>query len=193
MQAQHLTIVLDLDGVLADFHGKIVEECGPPVTFGWDFKTWYPRTTKVRGLRSAIAWSRDKPWEKADALCRLPSTYENLQPLPGARKGVRALSQAGHKLYVVTARPGNCAEVTFEWCGRWLPRDLEDVIVVSGWKNKLPILRKINPHIVLDDNAETVLELRKAGLHAVVFNQPWNVSVPPPRVDGWRHFVWAMK
>jgi len=194
MTAQHLKIALDLDGVIADFHGKLIEECGPPVSMaGWGWKTWYPRRTTIRGFQSFLAWTKDKPWEKAERMSRDPETYRWLQPLPGARKGVRTLAQAGHTLFIVTARPKGCEDVTITWVKKWLRGDIADVVVVGSTDEKVKFLKSINPHVFLDDNALTIVKARLEGLYSVVFTQPWNMKVEPPRSDGWRHFLWAMK
>jgi len=173
MTVQHLTLVIDLDGVCADFHGALIEYVGPPTDLkGWGFEEWYP-----------IASQR----EKLEAVTAAPESYRNLRLLPACKKTLGILRSAGHKLIAVTARPKEAEEVTKEWCHRNL-RGIFHEIRVVGPDQKLDEILSINPHLILDDNAKTCQALRQKGLYAVLFSQPWNMTAEGHRAMGWTHF-----
>jgi len=179
MNVLHLRIVLDLDGCLADFHGALVETVGPPARIdAWGMKDWYPdNPAKVK---------------EAQAFLKDPENYQHLHLLPAAKKTMKQLSERGHKLHIVTARPktSGMKEATEEWVHRNLRGYIDSVQVVGDGKveTKVNVIKKMAPHICVDDRADTVEALRKEGLYAVVYNQPWNKKVSPPRIFGWTHF-----
>jgi 5'(3')-deoxyribonucleotidase len=170
---QHLTLVIDLDGVCADFHGALIEHVGPPRDIrGWGFEEWYPEAA----LR-----------EKAEAFTADPESYRNLALLPACKKTLNALHNAGHRLIAVTARPKEAEEVTKEWCHRNL-RGLFHEIRVVGPEEKVGKILDIHPHLILDDNSKTCQALREKGLYAIMFSQPWNMAAEGNRTMGWTHF-----
>lgn len=170
----HLTIVLDMDGVIADFHGTLIEKVGAPKRMdSWKWEDWYP--------------GDEKRQIEAKAFTSSPDSYHFLQPLPGARKSIRKIAEAGNKIYIVTGRPEGADWVTQDWVNKYLRGDIEKVFVV-GHASKVGTIKELSPHLVVDDNADTIHQLVEAGIGAVVFNQPWNQDVKDaPRVYGWTH------
>lgn len=180
MTVQHLRIGLDLDGVVCDFHGALIEAVGAPSRMdGWDWATWYPLSLEKQA--QAAAFTAD------------PESYANLAMLPGAKRGVRALHDFGHKITIVTARPKDAEEATQAWVRRHLRGDIEEVMVVGGNGEKVERIVEQAFHLVIDDNAVTIQRLVELGIGAVVFNQPWNVGkVDAPRVYDWRHLRYVI-
>jgi len=173
MTVQHLMIVVDLDGTIADFHGALIERVGPPQSQdGWGFEEWYKEPKQI---------------EAANAFVADPESYRNLQLLPAAKKSIKALADAGHKLIAVTARPPGAKEITEEWLRRHFRGCFIEVHVV-GPEEKVPTIVGLWPHMVVDDNQKTVEALREIGVNAVIFTQPWNWKCDPPRTNGWTHF-----
>lgn len=175
MTVAHLKIVLDMDGVIADFCGAIIEAFGHPPkdSAGWDWNDWYPGDMELQ--------------ERARAFTKNPESYRNLQPLPGARKSIRKIAQAGHPLYIVSARPKGAQEITEAWVHKYLRGDIKEVHTV-GTSQKVHFIEEMHPHLVVDDRPEIIKSLQELGIPVVIFDQPWNVDkVDGPRAYGWTH------
>lgn len=174
MPIQHPTLVIDIDGVLADFHGALIEAVGPPQSQdGWGFEDWYTEQAQV---------------DKANAFTANPESYRNLRPIPVSKKTVQAMDRAGWCLIVVTSRPKDAEDVTREWLRRNFRGCFDQIHVVGSSAEKIELIRTLNPHMVVDDNQKTIEALRQAGIPAIVFAQPWNWKCDPPITSGWTHF-----
>jgi 5'(3')-deoxyribonucleotidase len=175
------TILLDCDGVLADFTGHIhavISRAYPDVMTpdrwtSWDFMRDH-YTADQRAL--------------ASARLREPDFWETILPIVGARAAVERLVQAGHAIHVVTSPWRSCREwatVRTEWIGRHFDLDHRHVHV-SADKSLF------TGRVFVDDKPEHVAEWRAAhtaeemlGVHGLLFDQPYNRQVQLPRVPGW--------
>jgi ketosteroid isomerase-like protein len=94
-------VLLDCDGVLADYVGAILK--GINAQLGTSFQH-----SDVTGWN--IAESLGIKPELVNALSKAPGFVKDLEPIPGAQEGVRALSRS-NIVYVVT-RPGDAMDWT---------------------------------------------------------------------------------
>lgn len=168
-------VVLDIDGVLADFMGKVQSILGPPADpHAYSLHEAYPN---AHG--------------RVDEIVADPETYCDLRPIMGARPGVRKLHDSGLHMAVVTARPKSdrMKQVTIFWISKYFRGDFVSVDVV-GWEEKAEFIKAMNPWLAIDDAPFHLEKMRNLGITVVAFDQPWNHTMkftkPIPRLYSWR-------
>lgn len=168
-----MRIVLDIDGVCADFVGcwaRWLVERGikPRAAVAWEFYLDYPDGTAL--------WKQfyDDPEHLLPALECAPL-------IPGAFEAVASLYE--HEIAFATYRP----EFTLETTQRWL----DNVLGIPDGTELHHVQDKatVPGDLYVDDHGPTVEALLAAGKSAYVFDQPWNREHDVPRVDGWGHLL----
>ena len=165
-----LRILVDLDCIVVDtipswldrIHQRTgVRACLRDIT-SWDLAACYPLTTVSR--------------EDIFSVINEPGFTADLPPMPGALENLKKLHDAGHKIYLVTARFGtNNMPETITWVKKHLPWfDAEKRLCFLHDKSL------INADILIDDRAETLTAYRAAHLHArlLAISYPYNKNVP---------------
>ena len=180
------TIGIDLDGVCYDFVGAVCDLAGMdrPSCESWEFyEEW--------------GWDREKFLEVCrEGLSSRGTLFGYGYVIPGAKEGVHALLDAGHKVVFVTARGGfsggkETREATQRRTLHWLKTEMRipnPVVVFDGRKATVAAQHGIT--FFLEDNAPNVERLRHAGVLAYLFDQPWNrCFLTMRRVYTWDQFV----
>jgi len=156
-------ILLDVDGVVADFTGMVaqVSRAGgftlPPVT-QWDF---------MRGLEAP-----HRAW--VERCLALGEYWGSIEPLPGAVAGVDALRMADHDVVFVTSPWESCPTWAYERT-RWLLKHFQatrhDVIVAADKS-------LISGDVFVDDKPEHVGSwvARNKKKYGFIWDQPWNAG-----------------
>ncbi|MDO5675012.1 MAG: hypothetical protein Q4G66_08870 [bacterium] len=109
-----------------------------------------------------------------------------LKPMAGAAQVLRDLSLCG-RVTIVTARPD--PQPVEDWlahtCGAAACAKIQ-VLAVGDHDDKERFIRKAGLSAFIDDRAETCLALKRRGIDARVFAQPWNRSPHGlPTLRGW--------
>lgn len=169
-----MRLVFDVDGVIADFDKAACAAFGPCD------RRLYSLTDRWPHAKSAV-----------NAFVTEMATYADLELVDGAQAGLVALAVAGHEIIMATARPGGLQmrALTIEWLRRHaIPFD--DVFVVNT-SDKANLIGGLSPDFAFDDAPHILNQLASRGVPAVVFAQPWNMSVSAEilRVDGWPSLV----
>lgn len=179
------TIGIDLDGVCYDFTAAFADLVGfdRPKAEGWEFyEEW--------------GWTREEFLESCRKGVESSTLFGYGYPIAGAKEGIQALLDAGHKVIFVTARGGfgGGYEIREKVHGRtryWLTSTLgvnNPQIVFDGRKHK--VARKLGIDVFLDDKPNNVRQLHQAGVRSFLFDQPWNQDfITPNRVHTWDEFV----
>ena len=168
-------VAMDIDGVLADFEGFLVDYLD--TVFSnlqhnrdvYDLRKRYP-VTEVRECASRFT---------AD-----PNTY---YAVPRIDEGFQLMDEILRTLgdvLLVTSRPVACETFTKRWIAREMKEwgmNYNDLLGVSFASNKSSFLFPMRDKIafLVDDNPEEVLEAQKFGLTAFSWAQPWNEEVYP--------------
>lgn len=152
-------ILLDMDGVIADFVGAIFKAHGQLPNYG----TWPPGEydcSKVLGI------SKSDLWRTAD---KDPDFWRNMPVLENGFKLYEALKTT-REIFIATSPSldPNCAAGKVEWLQKYFGRNFRNYI--------------ITPHkylmaeagILIDDDDERCEKFRRAGGTAIVYPQPWN-------------------
>lgn len=102
------------------------------------------------------------------------SVGTGLQPMPGAIEVLSELSRQA-TVTIITARPE--AEPVHHWLQTVFPTPIYRrirVIAMGDHNDKARHIRMSGLSTFIDDRAETCVELRRAGIHSIVYSQPWN-------------------
>lgn len=155
------TVLLDCDGVLADFAGALLSWAGPAFS-----RSQLTETDLIQSL------GLEHRQEEFDAVASEPGFCESLPILEGAQDFVESLRSFTSEIIVVTS-PYSAAKLwTFERL-RWLEKHFaitkHDVIFAK--RKEL-----IRGDILIDDFPKNVKPFAERGGHALLIDQPWNAS-----------------
>lgn len=160
------TVIVDVDGVIADFEEEFCER------FGYDHREMYSLHQRYPNV--------DK--ELIDEFIMSPDSYERIIPIfGGAVALLGTLRSRGHYIVLMTSRDKKLAEVTREWLEGyeiqynelWFAKDKS---VAIGEFNKMYPGRKA---FLLIDDCRTTLENLPDEVQGVAWSQPWNEGYFP--------------
>ena len=171
-----MIVLLDMDGVVADFTGKLIEMYNHLTNEG-------VKMSDIRSVKTT-KWVGD-PYTMRKII---DSTgfIRNLSPLPGAIDGVREIHKAGHKIFFVS-NGTNCTTSGHE------KRDWLNYYFGDLWK-KAPLVLTYYKHLVrgdclVDDNVKNLQNLHPT-THPLLWHQPYNADVLGyERVYDWSHLL----
>lgn len=177
-----MIILLDMDGVCADFTGSLLEQYNHHTNEGVklsDIKTNQTgKHVKNRWLLKSIKDST--------------GFLRNLRPLPGAVEAVKKLHKDGHDVCFVS-NGTNCPSAGFEK-REWLKYYFGRV-----WKYPPLVLTKekfrVRGDCLLDDDPKNLKGLYPE-TKGLLFHQPYNAAARGnfERISGWDHFLdWVKK
>jgi len=178
-------IGVDLDGVCADFYGRMREIASE----------WFERPlTELTGEVSygMTEWGvRDK--SQYESLHRFAVTqrelFKTMPMVPGARKYLRMLSDEGYRIRIITHRlfihyfHASAVQQTVEWL---------DSHGIPYWdlcfmKEK----EQVGADIYVEDTPDNILQLRERGLFTICFANSTNTHIGFPRAISWEE-VYSM-
>ncbi len=102
------------------------------------------------------------------------SVGTGLLPMPGAVEVLGEMTGQA-QVTIVTARPE--AEPVHHWLQTIFPGPIWPhirVVAMGDHDDKARHIKDLGLSTFIDDRAETCLQLRRAGIHSIVFAQPWN-------------------
>jgi deoxypyrimidine-specific 5' nucleotidase type C protein (NT5C) len=165
VEGEKVTLVFDIDGVLADFTtayaNLLIKTTGTdklvdgwkdklaarewPTTWYWDREAGYTKEEEVR------VWS--------DYITKQGIFWENLDAIDGAGeiiKYINKLAKKGINIYFITHRMGEKAKLQTEKWLYGLGMDYPTVIL-SG--DKAPLLYSLGANFFIDDKPETIMDI----------------------------------
>ena len=174
-----LILGVDLDGVCADFYGRMreiaaeyferdIEALTPSPSYG--LEEWgVEGPTQYGSLHRFAVLQRD--------------LFSSAPMIPGARKYLRQLSLEGARIRIITHRlylyflHRISVEQTVEWL---------DNHAIPYWD--LCFMRdkeQVGADIYLDDSPDNVVRLRESGFHTICFGNSTNTHLEAPRAESW--------
>ena len=173
-------LLIDADGVMCDFAGAYISVLNRFARTNFtveDVTEWsFFDSPKLKDLLEFIPNIKD--WME-HYITQTRGFGLSLDPLPGARDGVRALRDAGNKVYCVTS-PWHSSEHWHHERVTWLqiymdfkPKDIifaSDKSVVAG-------------HVLVDDKPENLATWKHG--RGVLWDQPWNRRSELTRTKAW--------
>lgn len=177
-----MRILIDQDGVLADFDLRFWELCQEEGV-KMDIKSMDDPLRK-RFITDNILTKEDRSKMVQYVNYGKHRYFRDLPLMPGALEGVAALEAAGHDIWICT-KPleanWRCRDDKAEWIRRHFPH-LEDKLILAPDKGL------IKGDILLDD-APKLKWLAYAEWEPVVFRHPFNG--PGSQWDGLRTYTWG--
>lgn len=175
MIASKPLVLLDVDGVIADFVGASLDaiERHMGIRFAADQVTSYD-------FRSLPGWDsiKDRFWE----LTRSIGFCQKIEPFPGAVEGVGRLREVATVEFLTSPMHGSPTWVHERdfWLERHFGAHHRDVMHVRKKE-------RVRGDFLVDDSADKVESWRKAHLDGVgiVWTRPYNGGLEGPRVAGW--------
>ena len=180
-------IGVDLDGVCADFYGRMREIASE----------WFERPLDELPLE--VSWGMSE-WGVSDksqyeSLHRFAVTqrelFKTMPMIPGARKYLRLLSDDGYRIRIITHRlfihyfHASAVQQTVEWL---------DSHGIPYWdlcfmKEK----EEVGADIYVEDTPYNVLQLRERGLYTICFANSTNRHIGSPRAASWQEVYEMVK
>jgi 5'(3')-deoxyribonucleotidase len=174
-----LILGVDLDGVCADFYGRMRQVAAE----------WFERpiTQLTRDVSYGLAEWGITSNEQYESLHRFAVTQRGLfktaPTIPGARKFLRMLSAEGARIRIITHRlfinyfHNTAVTQTTDWL---------DQHGIPYWdlcfmKDK----EQVGADIYVDDTPDAIDRLRAKDLYAICFANSTNKSIGQPRADSW--------
>ena len=172
-----LNILIDIDGVLADFDTALrIEAARQGLSIPWipfqDRKHFFLRDDYPVDVRPRIERLTQSKW-----------LYRGMPPLDGARSALLAMLDLGHNVRLCTSMPPGAPhllEEKFLWVDRHLGDEFISRIVVSSDKTW------IHGDVLIDDNPHVTGSQRPTWNH-ILFDQPYNRHIERTRLN-WQHW-----
>jgi len=175
-----IVIGVDLDGVCADFYGRMrviaaewfelpLEELTADVSYGLSEWGIVDRNHYDSLHRFAVTQR---------------SLFSSMEMIPGARKYLRLLSDEGYRIRIITHRlfihyfHATAVEQTVNWL---------DSHGIPFWdlcfmKEK----SQVGADIYVEDTPDNILSLRSKGLYTICFGNSTNTHIEEPRACSWK-------
>ncbi|MCE1274543.1 MAG: 5'-nucleotidase [Chlorobiaceae bacterium] len=175
-----IVIGVDLDGVCADFYGRMRE-----IAAEWFERPIGELTTEVSYGLSEWGISDKNHY---DSLHRFAVTqrslFSSMEMIPGARKYLRLLSDEGYRIRIITHRlfihyfHATAVEQTVNWL---------DSHGIPFWdlcfmKEK----SQVGADVYVEDTPSNIISLREKGLYTICFGNSTNTHIEEPRANSWQ-------
>jgi uncharacterized HAD superfamily protein len=178
---------IDLDGVCFDFiHAFLAwleDKVGVEIPEDEEITSYYWHET-VEGLEEDTFWREFHKFGESGG-------YKYLELLPGAKEGLEAIINAGHRIVYITNRP-DYAKLDTELALQYhLFPSRKNLIFANG--SKSPIIRDLKVDVFIDDSPSTIREI-VAETDARIYcrDYPFNRKLDPAgftRVHSWEEFL----
>jgi 5'(3')-deoxyribonucleotidase len=189
MNSEKRKIVLgvDLDGVCADFYGRMRE-----ITAEWIERSVDELTSEVSyGLSE---WGIESI-DQYNSLHRFAVNQRDLFKteimIPGSRTYLRKLSDEGYRIRIITHRlyihyfHAKAVQQTIEWL---------DTNGIPYWD--LCFMREkdqVGADIYIEDSPKNIEKLRARGLYTICYGNSSNTNISAPRAQSWKEVYELIK
>ena len=110
-----------------------------------------------------------------------------LEPLDGAVSVIQKLNSKHRPTLFVTARPNDAQANQWILNTLCLAPDCFEIVATGSFDDKRDVLVSRGIKYFVEDRLETCFTLNEAGIHPIVFKQPWNRKPHPFReVASWQ-------
>lgn len=148
-------VVLDIDGVLANFEKAFCEKFG----------------TNNRQLTSLEHRYPEIPEEVIRGFVESYKTYENLDIVETGYQIAKWCDLKGFKVHLVSSRPDWLYSTTEKWLNK---NKISYECLTVGIKNKLGVISQLSPLFVVEDFLSTCASLSYLGIPSFLVDWPWN-------------------
>ena len=164
MSTSHLTIGLDIDGVVLDFIGSFCKLLSTRHGIGLKYEQVFCHDlSQVLGV----------PKDTVNRWIEETIEANDFELIGGAKEGLEVIC-GSHRVVFTTSRPRKYGELTREILTRRgiVVKEIEFV----GFLEKHLLPPALAFHIFVDDSVEEALLLRKSVPKVLLFTHPWNIN-----------------
>jgi 5'(3')-deoxyribonucleotidase len=156
-----LKIAVDIDGVLADQVGAVLEVIE---------KEYGQKYCKSDVNRAHWTFGGRELWSEIGRLLADPEYTINLPLIEGSQRGVKQIIH--HEVFVVTARRPSAEEATKEWLNAHFPCLKDYYRARTGTKHNVP------SDVLIDDLDFNIVEFVKShpDRRGILFKHPWSIN-----------------
>lgn len=165
---RQIEVVLDVDGVLADFEGYFCQN------FGYDHREYVGLQNRYPDKKQKIA-----------RFVQSKETYKYLDIIDLGLDIANWLFYKDFQLHIVSSRPVGTYEVTKHWL--WSYHVPFTSLTVRP--DKLQHIKALQPDFVVDDIISVAEGCYQTSIPAILVKQPWNETPFFPRVENIRQFI----
>jgi 5'(3')-deoxyribonucleotidase len=164
-------VVFDIDGVLADFEGRLVEVLSKK--FGglaainrhlFNLEERFADHPKI--LEAALMYTAD------------PNFYYGIEPL-SACQFVGELMERGVGVMYVTSRPKSHETFTRRWLQKNTPNYGKSLGLFCGVEDKADFLADVPVEFLVEDNPAEITRCKNSGIQVLTWEQEWNQDFFP--------------
>lgn len=143
------TIIVDLDCVVADFFGPLLE-------------TYNAENGTRVGVSDIKSWSMEECiGPGADAVWKRPGFFESLPLVLGAAEGLKDLLAQGHDVYVMSAGEGEALAGKSRWLEEKLPFMRERAFLSNHRTPKGALIGDASRTTLVDDGPHNVVDFKR--------------------------------
>ncbi len=173
-----MKILVDMDGVIADFEGKFLE----------DWRKTYPDRHYIPVEERVTFYVTDQyPFEirnLVESIYHSPGFYRSLAPIPGALDALRELRKLGQEVFICTSPLSNyenCILEKYQWVEHYLGREWVQRVILTKDKTI------ISGDILVDDRPY-VRGVETPRWEHVLYDQPYNRSEASKKRLTWENW-----
>lgn len=171
-------ILVDMDGVLADFEGRFLENWrkkfpNHPIIPLAERETFYLEEDYPDGLKKDI-----------ESIFRAPGFFQNLKIISGSKEALTKMESLGHEVFICTSpisKYENCVLEKYHWVSKNLGYEWTKKMIVTKDKTL------IYGDILIDDKPKH-LGVKDPVWKYVLFDAPYNKKVKSDLRITWKNW-----
>lgn len=195
MEDTRIVIGFDLDDVLFDFIGPLIE---------WHNSTYGSTYTR----EDFFSYDFSKVWkcEGEDAIDRIWRFYHSeqhtqAQPLAGSVELLHTLKNK-YRLVIITARPDSVEVMTRAWIDTYFYGVFESIVFANHFHNssqkrtKSSICQELDVRLFVEDALHNAHDIAQSGIPVLLLDRPWNreeITGPITRVYSYETLFEAIE
>ncbi len=169
------TILVDMDGVLADFENGFIEQ----------FRQSYPTIPSVPvGERKNFYLTSDYPLEmrkNVEQIYHTPGFFENLPIIAGGKESLELMRSVGHEVFICTSsltRYDDCVLEKYNWIAKNLGYEWTRRMILTSDKTL------VKGDYLIDDKPNPI-GVGNAAWEHIVYDAPYNRDITNKRRITW--------
>jgi 5'-nucleotidase len=178
-----MIILIDMDGVIADFEGRVIEELNKN----------YPEikiiVNRDKGIVDFYKERDEKTYKIIEKIIYSKSFIKNLKPIKGSKEALKYLLDKGNDVFICSS-PLTKTEYSFSEKFNWIIDNLGE-----EWRRRLILVKDktlIKGDILIDDKHD-IKGLTGSSWEHIIFDQPYNSHITGKKRINWDNFKDVLK
>lgn len=175
MDGKRKVILVDMDGVLADFEQGILNASE---------QKFHPSQVIPLTERKSFFVVQDYPLQlrpSVQEIYKTPGFFENLPVIPGGRESLEQMKALGHEVFICTmaiVQYDNCVLEKYNWVAKHLGEEWTEKMILTRDKTL------VRGHILIDDKPH-YRGVQEPSWEHVLYDAPYNRSILGKRRLTW--------